>query len=105
MPRENSRHSAQDVRDWGLLQPAIGRCTFCPEWAVEGTAEEVRDAARAHRRQEHPELEHLKKRRSKTALMRWRSVLDEDATAEVADVRDRRMKLLGIPIPEREEGP
>lgn len=37
--------------------------------------------------------------------MRWRSVLDEDATAEVADVRDRRMKLLGIPIPEREEGP
>lgn len=89
--------SARDLANWAQLQPTVGRCAFCPEWTVAGTAAEVRELCAAHRQEIHPELTGVKKRRPKANLMRWRTVLDEDATTEIADTRSKRMKLLGIP--------
>lgn len=92
----NFKGSAADLREWSLRQPATGRCAFCPEWKVEGTSREVVALAEEHRREVHPELSHLKKRRHKGHLMRWRSTLDEESSLEIEETRSKRMRLLGI---------
>lgn len=38
-----------------LLQPAVGGCAWCPNERWEGTLEETRAAALAHRLEHHPE--------------------------------------------------
>lgn len=40
-------------REWLDAQPLATSCAFC-EWTFEGTTAECREAARAHREQEHP---------------------------------------------------
>lgn len=101
----NQKGSAADLEAWAQLQPAIGRCVFCPEWTIEGTVEEVRRLSVEHRKTEHPEIAKIKKRRpSKPNLLKWKSNLDQEQTLEIKDERERRMRLLGIEEPS-EEGP
>lgn len=46
-------------------QPAVARCAFCPDFAVEGTADEVMAAGVEHRATVHPGLLAKKTRRGK----------------------------------------
>lgn len=97
------RGSAADLEEWAQRQPAIGRCIFCPDWAAQGTIEEVRKSSIEHRKTVHPEIARTKKRRpSKPNLMRWRTNLDEEQSLEISEERGRRMRLLGIEEPSEE---
>lgn len=88
--------TAGDLREWSMRQPEIGLCVFCPDWRVEGQAREVQELALRHRLEKHPEIKY-KKSRHRPALMRWRSTLNEEQSQEIAEVREKRMRLLGIP--------
>lgn len=73
----------------------VGYCAFCPEWRIQGTAEEVASGSREHRMSEHPDLPPPTRRR-RANLKNWRATLNEEETLEVERERSSRMRLLGI---------
>lgn len=83
-----------DLLEWALAQDETARCMFCPDWLESGTAKEVHEAQRAHRQASHPELK--QRRRQRGGLRKFRTNLSEEQTAELAEERERRMRLLGI---------
>jgi hypothetical protein len=90
--------SAADLQDWAMRQPEVGRCLFCPEWVVEGTADEINLLLLEHRNQHHPEVCEGRRRRrpSRGLLLSFRQKLNEEQSEEIQIERSRRMRLLGI---------
>lgn len=91
--------SVADLREWAMRQPTVGRCLFCPSYAVTGSASEVRAQLHEHRELEHPNVpaRSRRKRKSGSTLYSFRQKLNEEQTEEIAANRRRRMIELGIP--------
>lgn len=89
----------QEFRAWGLAQPTVGGCLFCPDFRPTGTGIEVKEACETHRMAEHPELANKRRRRrphTNPAILVFRQNLTEEESAEIDASRRRRMRLLGI---------
>lgn len=99
---KEERGLVADLAEWAQQQPAIGRCSFCPDWIATGTIKEIRELAKAHRRVSHPEIPTRKRRPPRPNLVKWRTTLDEDQTLEIRQERKRRMRQLGIEEPSEE---
>lgn len=97
---KNASEIDMDHMDWGMQQTTVGRCAFCPEFFIEGTGAEVRQALADHRARWHPEAQqHTRRRRQKRgdgSLYPIKQALSEQELAELEDERQRRMRLLGI---------
>lgn len=95
--RMSPKGSAADLLEWSQSQHTIGRCAFCPGWEVSGSASEVRELALNHRHEVHPEIKRSRRPRRKGHIaLKWHSTMDKEESAEIAETRNKRMKLLGI---------
>lgn len=68
------------------------RCAHCPDWVFTGTAQEGREAARAHRAQFHPGKERRRRRERKGV----QTTAEQIKASEAA--RIKRAFLLGIDL-------
>ena len=80
------RAEAQERRD---AAPLTVRCGLCEAWSFEGTAGEGREAAKAHRLKEHPEVKPVKRKRDNLSALRPQNDAESRAEAMVK-VMERR---------------
>lgn len=99
MTELTSTQMTQNHLAWAKQQPEIGRCAFCPEYRVEGTAEEVVKLNAEHHQTAHPEKKWKPKRRGvQTQLLVLRQNLDETEVSDIEAERRRRAKLHGVEL-------
>jgi hypothetical protein len=86
--------------EWAQKQPEIGLCVWCPDYRVEGPAEEVAQLNAVHRHGFHPELNG--KRRSRRGKsnpgVAFRQNLTPEDVEEIDADRRRRARLLGVDL-------
>jgi hypothetical protein len=87
--------SSETLKDaeqsWADQQVTTSSCAFC-DWTHEGTAGEGRDAARAHREQEHPEACVKKPRLRRRIVKKALRSADEEAQISVDTREARRLR-------------
>ena len=94
------RAEAQERRD---AAPLTVRCALCG-WSMEGTAGEGREAAKAHRLKEHPEVKPVRRKRDNLSALRPQNDAESKAEAMVL-VEQRRAFTARSEASSKDTGP